>query len=314
MAYTVEVEGLRKSFGTKSVLDGIDLHVARGSVAALLGPNGAGKTTTVKILSTLLRPDAGRVRVAGRDVRTDPVAVRRAISLTGQHATVDEVLTGRENLVMMGRLRHLTKAAARERATALLERFDLVEAADRRVSNYSGGMARRLDIALGLVDEPEVLFLDEPTTGLDPRSRRDVWDSVAELAASGVTVLLTTQYLEEADRLADRVAVLAGGRIAAEGTADELKSLVGGETVQLVLPDAAALDSAMTVADLRGYAVRADAGALSVHVPTDGTAAGVRELLETMAGVPVVRVAVHRPTLDDVFLTLTGTNPGTVPA
>ncbi|MCE0766502.1 ATP-binding cassette domain-containing protein [Pseudonocardia kujensis] len=314
MAYTVEVEGLRKSFGGKRVLDGIDLRVARGSVAALLGPNGAGKTTTVKILATLLRPDAGRVHVAGWDVRADPAAVRRAISLTGQHATVDEVLTGRENLVMTGRLRHLTKAAARERATALLERFDLVAAADRRVSTYSGGMARRLDIALGLVDEPEVLFLDEPTTGLDPRSRRDVRDSVAELAASGVTVLLTTQYLEEADRLADRVAVLAGGRIAAEGTADELKSLIGGETVQLVLPDAASVEAALTVAGQRGYAARADAETPSVHVPTDGTATGVRELLEAMAGVPVVRVAVHRPTLDDVFLSLTEAAPGTVPA
>ncbi|WP_345383568.1 ATP-binding cassette domain-containing protein [Pseudonocardia yuanmonensis] len=305
MAYTVEVEGLRKSFGTRPVLDGIDLRVERGSVAALLGPNGAGKTTTVKVLSTLLRPDAGRVVVAGRDVLVEPVAVRRAISLTGQHATVDEVLTGRENLVMTGRLRHLTKAAARERAAALLERFDLVEAADRRVSTYSGGMTRRLDIALGLVDDPEVLFLDEPTTGLDPRSRRDVWDSVAELAASGVTVLLTTQYLEEADRLADRIAVLAAGRVAAEGTADELKSLIGGETVQLVLPDVATLAAATGVAEARGYVARVDADGLSLHVPTDGTAAGVRELLEVVAGLPVLRVSVHRPTLDEVFLALT---------
>ncbi|GAA4706649.1 daunorubicin resistance protein DrrA family ABC transporter ATP-binding protein [Pseudonocardia yuanmonensis] len=287
------------------MLDGIDLRVERGSVAALLGPNGAGKTTTVKVLSTLLRPDAGRVVVAGRDVLVEPVAVRRAISLTGQHATVDEVLTGRENLVMTGRLRHLTKAAARERAAALLERFDLVEAADRRVSTYSGGMTRRLDIALGLVDDPEVLFLDEPTTGLDPRSRRDVWDSVAELAASGVTVLLTTQYLEEADRLADRIAVLAAGRVAAEGTADELKSLIGGETVQLVLPDVATLAAATGVAEARGYVARVDADGLSLHVPTDGTAAGVRELLEVVAGLPVLRVSVHRPTLDEVFLALT---------
>jgi ABC-2 type transport system ATP-binding protein len=303
MAYTVEVEGLRKSFGDNEVLGGIDLTVARGTVAALLGPNGAGKTTTVKILSTLLRPEAGRVHVAGCDVLAHPAEVRRRISLTGQHATVDEVLTGRENLVMMGRLRHLTKAAARERASALLERFDLVEAADRRVATYSGGMARRLDIALGLVDDPVVLFLDEPTTGLDPRGRRDVWDTVAELAASGVTVLLTTQYLEEADRLADSISVLAGGRIAASGTADQLKSLIGGETVELVLPDAGALASALSLAELGGY--RARVADLSLHVPTDGTAAEVRELLEVVSGVPVLRVAVHRPTLDDVFLALT---------
>ena len=305
MAYTIEVEGLTKSFGSKTVLAGIDLCVPRGSIAALLGPNGAGKTTTVKILTTLLRPDSGRATVAGHDVVGHPAAVRRAISLTGQRATVDEVLTGRENLVMTGRLRHLTKAAARERAAALLERFDLVGAADRRVASYSGGMARRLDIALGLVDDPEVLFLDEPTTGLDPRSRREVWDAVAELAASGVTVLLTTQYLEEADRLADRISVLTGGRIAAEGTADGLKSLIGGETVELVLPDAAALADAVTVTGLRGYPARADAESLALHVPTDGTAAGVRELLEVVAGVPVLRLAVHRPTLDDVFLALT---------
>jgi ABC-2 type transport system ATP-binding protein len=303
MAYTIEVEGLTRSFGGTAVLEGIDLRVPRGTIAALLGPNGAGKTTTVKILTTLLRPDSGRAVVAGRDVVAEPAAVRRAISLTGQRATVDEVLTGRENLVMTGRLRHLTKAAARERAQRLLERFDLVEAGDRRVATYSGGMARRLDIALGLVDDPVVLFLDEPTTGLDPRSRREVWEAVGELAASGVTVLLTTQYLEEADRLADRVSVLAEGRIAAEGTADELKSLIGGETVELVLPDPGALAAATTVAELRGYRVRAED--LSLHVPTDGTAAAVRELLEVVAGVPVLRVAVHRPTLDDVFLSLT---------
>ncbi|SDF30804.1 ATP-binding cassette domain-containing protein [Pseudonocardia oroxyli] len=299
MAYTIEVEGLRKSFGDRPVLAGIELQVAPGTVAALLGPNGAGKTTTVKILSTLLRPDAGRVVVAGVDVVGAPAEVRRRISLTGQHATVDEVLTGRENLVMMGRLRHLTKAVARERAQALLERFDLVEAADRRVSTYSGGMARRLDIALGLVDDPVVLFLDEPTTGLDPRSRRDVWDTVAELAASGVTVLLTTQYLEEADRLADTISVLADGRIAAAGTADQLKALIGGETVELVLPDEAALAAASAL--LVGGRV----DGLSLHVRTDGTAAGVREVLEVVAGVPVLRVAVHRPTLDDVFLQVT---------
>jgi ABC-2 type transport system ATP-binding protein len=299
MAYTVEVEGLRKSFGAHEVLGGIDLRVAPGSIAALLGPNGAGKTTAVKIMSTLLRPDAGRVVVAGVDVLAAPAEVRRRISLTGQQATVDEVLTGRENLVMMGRLRHLTKAVARERAQALLVRFDLVEAADRRVSTYSGGMARRLDIALGLVDDPVVLFLDEPTTGLDPRSRRDVWDTVAELAASGVTVLLTTQYLEEADRLADSISVLAGGRIVASGTADELKALIGGETVELVLPDGPALAAASAL--LPGARV----DGLSLHVRTDGTAAGVREVLERVAAVPVLRVAVHRPSLDDVFLQVT---------
>ena len=304
MAYTIAVEGLRKRYGATPVLDGVDLQVPRGSVHALLGPNGAGKSTTVKILTTLVAPTGGRAVVAGHDVVADPAAVRRAVSLTGQHAAVDEVLTGRENLVMMARLRHASRSAARATAEQLLTRFDLVEAADRAVGTYSGGMARRLDIALSLVGDPQVLFLDEPTTGLDPRSRRDVWTAVEELAGSGVTVLLTTQYLEEADQLADRVTVLAGGRVAAEGTADELKSRIGGETVQLVLPDSTALTAASVVLAGRG---RIDESGLSLHVTTDGSAGAVRDLLQLMAArdVAVDRVAVHRPTLDDVFLALT---------
>ncbi len=305
MPYTIAVEGLQKSYGANPALTGVDLHVPKGSVHALLGPNGAGKSTTVKVLATLVAPDAGRVVVAGHDVTEEPAAVRRVISLTGQHAAVDEVLTGRENLVMMARLRHASRAEARAAADRLLARFDLLDAADRRVGTYSGGTARRLDIALSLVGEPQVLFLDEPTTGLDPRSRRDVWAAVEELAGSGVTVLLTTQYLEEADRLADRITVLAGGEVAAEGTADELKSRIGGETVQLVLPDAAALSAALTAVDGRA---RIDEAGLSLHVTTDGSAAAVRDLLALMAArdVPVERIAVHRPSLDDVFLALTG--------
>jgi ABC-2 type transport system ATP-binding protein len=304
MAYTIDVEGLRKRYGGPAVLDGVDLHVPRGAVHALLGPNGAGKSTTVKILTTLVAPDGGRAVVAGHDVVADPAAVRRAVSLTGQHAAVDEVLTGRENLVMMARLRHASRSAARATAERLLARFDLADAADRAVGTYSGGMARRLDIALSLVGDPQVLFLDEPTTGLDPRSRRDVWTAVEELAGSGVTVLLTTQYLEEADQLADRVTVLAEGRVAAEGTADELKSRIGGETVQLVLPDVDALAAASAALPGQG---RIDEPGLSLHVTTDGSAAAVRDLLQLMAArdIAVDRVAVHRPTLDDVFLALT---------
>ncbi|MGI5127206.1 ATP-binding cassette domain-containing protein [Pseudonocardia sp. CA-107938] len=304
MAYTIAVEGLRKTYGATPVLDGVDLHVPRGGVHALLGPNGAGKSTTVKILTTLVAPSGGRAVVAGHDVVADPAAVRRAVSLTGQYAAVDEVLTGRENLVMMARLRHAGRSAARETAERLLARFDLVHAADRAVGTYSGGMARRLDIALSLVGDPQVLFLDEPTTGLDPRSRRDVWTAVEELAGSGVTVLLTTQYLEEADQLAERVTVLAGGRVAAEGTPDELKSRIGGETVQLVLSDVGALAAACAALDGQG---RIDESGMSLHVTTDGSAGAVRDLLQLMAArdVPVDRVAVHRPTLDDVFLALT---------
>jgi ABC-2 type transport system ATP-binding protein len=232
MRYTIEAEGLKKSFAGRPVLDGLDLHVQAGAVFALLGPNGAGKTTTVRILSTLTRPDGGRARVAGHDVDAASRRVRAAIGLTAQEAAVDGRLTGAENLVMMGRLRHLHRPAARRRAAELLEQLDLAAAADRRVATYSGGMRRRLDLAMSLVTTPEVVFLDEPTTGLDPRSRRDVWAAVTELAGSGTTVLLTTQYLEEADQLADRIAVVDGGRVIAEGETDELKGLAGADSLE----------------------------------------------------------------------------------
>jgi ABC-2 type transport system ATP-binding protein len=299
MAYTIEAEGLRKSYGNVTVLTGLDLRVEPGSVFALLGPNGAGKTTTVRILSTLAKADGGRATVCGHDVATAPARVRSSISLTGQYAAVDEMLTARENLMLMGRLRRLRRRAARVRTAALLERFDLVDAADRRVATYSGGMRRRLDLALSLISNPPVLFLDEPTTGLDPRSRRDVWLAVTDLKASGATVLLTTQYLEEADRLADRVAVLDGGRVVAEGTAEELKARVGSETVELFFGDAEAL----------GEAARAFAGSpadlerLSLRVASDGSASAVRDVLERVDGAE--RVELHRPSLDDVFFNLT---------
>jgi ABC-2 type transport system ATP-binding protein len=230
MAYTIEADGLEKAFGGTRVLAGLDLHVPRGTVYALLGPNGAGKTTTIRILTTLLRPDAGSARVAGHDVARESVKVRRAIALTGQYASVDHQLTGRENLRMMARLRRFGRGSGR-RADELLARFGLEEAADRRAGTYSGGMARRLDLAMSLVSDPAVLFLDEPTTGLDPRSRRDVWGAVTSLRDAGVTILLTTQDLEAADRLADRVAVLDGGRVVAEGTTDELKTAAGAATL-----------------------------------------------------------------------------------
>jgi ABC-2 type transport system ATP-binding protein len=280
MAYTIEIDELTKSFGSLRVLTGLDLAVEEGTVFALLGPNGAGKTTTVRILSTLLKADSGDVRVAGFDVARDPDEVRRALSLTGQYAAVDEVLTARENLRLMARLRHLPRATRRPRVDELIERFGLAEAADRRVASYSGGMKRRLDLAMSLVSEPTVVVLDEPTTGLDPRSRRDVWDAVSELARGGATVLLTTQYLEEADVLADRIAVIDHGRVVAEGSADELKARFGSETVELFFEDGS-----------------------SVRAPSDGSAEGVRRLLDEVEGVQ--RIALHRPSLDDVFLSLT---------
>jgi ABC-2 type transport system ATP-binding protein len=300
----ITVRGLRKAYGSKVVLAGLDLDVPAGSILALLGPNGAGKTTTVDILSTLVAADGGSALVAGHDPATDPDTVRAAIGVTGQFSAVDGLLTGEENLVLMADLHHLDRSEGRRRAHDLLERFDLVEAARKPAATYSGGMRRRLDLAMGLVGRPRVLFLDEPTTGLDPRSRRAVWDMIRELAATGVAVLLTTQYLEEADQLADRIAVLDNGRIVAAGTAEELKSLVPGGHVRLMFADAAGYDAAARV--LTG-AVRDEAG-LALQVAGGGTAYEIRDLLGELdrRGLAVDRLTVHTPDLDDVFLALTG--------
>src|SRR4051794_11479691 len=301
MPYAIETTGLRKAFAGTTVLAGVDLQVRPGTVFSLLGPNGAGKTTTVRLLCTLLRPDAGTARVAGLDVVADRRRVRRAISLTGQHAAVDELQTGEENLRMMGRLQGLGRSAARTRACELLGRFELRDAGRRRVGTYSGGMRRRLDLAAGLVGEPQVVFLDEPTVGLDPRSRQAMWDTVAGLAGEGVTVFLTTQYLEEADRLADRVAVLDGGRIVAEGTPAELKRRVADQRVELTFADAEA--SAAAALALDGRAVAADPARHVIEVATDGSAAHVRSLLNEL---DPARFAVRSATLDDVYFALTG--------
>jgi ABC-2 type transport system ATP-binding protein len=302
----IEATGLEKSYGTLQVLDGVDLGVARGGVFALLGPNGAGKTTAVRILATLVRADAGRARVAGFDVVADRRQVRRHIGLTGQFAAVDDLQTGEENLRMMGRLAGLPGREARRRAAELLERFDLAEAGRRTVATWSGGMRRRLDLAAGLVGRPSVVFLDEPSTGLDPRSRQAVWEVVTELTGSGVTVFLTTQYLEEADRLADRVAVLDGGRVVADGPPARLKEQVAGQRLDLVLADAAAFEE--VARSLGGRVARRDRGRLTIGVATDGSAADVRALLDEVdpARWAVDRFAVHQATLDDVFLALTG--------
>jgi ABC-2 type transport system ATP-binding protein len=308
----IEAIALEKSYGDVRVLDGVDLRVPRGSVFALLGPNGAGKTTTVRILSTLVAPDAGRALVAGFDVVTERRAVRRAISLTGQYAAVDEFQTGAENRRMMGRLLGLSRADARARARDLLARFELEAAAGRRVATYSGGMRRRLDLAASLVAPPAAIFLDEPTTGLDPRSRQAMWRVVSELVATGVTVFLTTQYLEEADVLADRIAVIDGGRIVAEGTAAELKRRVAEQRLDLLLsgPDAFAEVSRA----LGPRARRTEPADLRIAVATDGSAAHVRALLDEIDpdGVNVERFSVHGATLDDVFLALTGSRKETI--
>ena len=301
----IEAVRLRKSYGDHVVLDGIGVRVPRGSVFALLGPNGAGKTTTVRILATLAAPDDGRALVAGHDVVAQRKEVRHRISLTGQYAAVDELQTGRENLQMIARLRQLPGRRAKARAAELLERFDLVGAADRRVSTYSGGMRRRLDLAASLIGHPEVLFLDEPTSGLDPRGRRATWQLITELAATGVTVFLTTQYLEEADTLADRIAVLDGGAIVAEGSAAELKQQIADQRLDLELTDAAAFDE---LSELLGdRATHADGDLLRIGVATDGTAREVRALLDELdpQRSRVARFSLVQASLDDVFMALT---------
>jgi len=305
----VEMDGIVKTFGDTRALDGVDLAVPRGAVYGLLGPNGAGKTTSVRVLTTLLRPDAGTARIDGIDVAADPHAVRQRIGLTGQYAAVEERLTARENLGFVGRLFHLPRARVAARADELLERFDLTDAADRVVKGFSGGMRRRLDIAMSLIAEPSVLFLDEPTTGLDPRSRLGMWDVIEELAADGTTVLLTTQYLEEADRLAEQIVVIDHGRVIAEGSPDELKQRIGGARLSVRIARPENQERAMsTLTPLcTGDVVSDDArtGFSAPIIAGDGVVPGVIRALDD-AGVDVLDVEVRRPSLDDVFLVLTG--------
>jgi ABC-2 type transport system ATP-binding protein len=299
----VSTAGLRKTYGDHVVLDGIDLDVPAGTVFALLGPNGAGKTTVVQILSTLVPADGGTAMVSGHDVATQQRAVRRAIGVTGQFSALDELLTGAENLRLMTDLHHLGADQGRRLVASLIERFELVEAADRQVSTWSGGMKRRLDLAMTLVGNPRLIFLDEPTSGLDPRSRRELWQIVRELVADGVTVFLTTQYLEEADELADRVALLDAGRLVAEGTPAQLKARVPGGSVQVRFSE---VDGLTAAARQHPEAVRDD-DALTLTLPSDGTPRSLRRLLDTLPDEDgVADVALHTPDLDDVFLALTG--------
>ncbi|MFD4745658.1 ATP-binding cassette domain-containing protein [Streptomyces rubiginosohelvolus] len=312
----IAANGLRKSYGDKTVLDGIDLTVPAGTVFALLGPNGAGKTTAVKILSTLVSPgaDSGEIRVGGHDLATEAQAIRAAIGVTGQFSAVDGLITGEENMLLMADLHHLPKAEGRRVTAELLERFDLVDAAKKPASTYSGGMKRRLDIAMTLVGGPRIIFLDEPTTGLDPRSRHTMWGIIRGLVADGVTVFLTTQYLEEADELADRIAVLNNGKIAAEGSAEELKRIVPGGHVKLRFTDPHAYRSAASA--LTGAAP--DEEALSLRIPSDGSQRELRSILDRLdtAGIEADELTVHTPDLDDVFFALTdsATAPASVPA
>jgi ABC-2 type transport system ATP-binding protein len=304
MRYTVHASGITKSFGGRPVLHHVDLVVPDGSVSALLGPNGAGKTTLVRILATLVCPDEGTATIAGHDLLTDAIGVRRSISLTGQFAAIDDLLTGEENLELMARLRHLSKKAARTRATELLADFDLMDSRHQRAGSYSGGMKRRLDLAMGMIERPLLLFLDEPTTGLDPRSREQLWDTVRRLVADGVTILLTTQYLEEADQLADSITLLDQGRVVAQGGAQDLKQRVGSEVIRLEFANVAVFERAQASLS----SVRSDSSRCTLDVATDGTAGHLYETLGRLvrSGVPATTVALHRPSLSDVFLSLTG--------
>ncbi|MER5719986.1 ATP-binding cassette domain-containing protein [Streptomyces sp. NPDC002132] len=305
----IAATGLRKSYGDKTVLDGVDLAVPEGTIFSLLGPNGAGKTTAVKILSTLVTADGGQARIAGHDLAAEPQAVRAEIGVTGQFSAVDGLITGEENMLLMADLHHLSRSEGRRVTAELLERFDLVEAAKKPASTYSGGMKRRLDIAMTLVGGPRVIFLDEPTTGLDPRSRHTMWQIIRELVTGGVTVFLTTQYLEEADQLADRIAVLHDGTIAAEGTAEELKRIVPGGHVRLRFSDPAAYRGAALALD----AATRDDEALALQIPSDGTQRDLRAVLDRLdsAGIEADELTVHTPDLDDVFFALTG--PADIP-
>ena len=301
----IAAKGLRKSFGEHVVLDGIDLNVAEGTVFALLGPNGAGKTVTVQILSTLIAADGGEVQVAGHDLAREPDAVRGVIGVTGQFSAVDDLLTGEENLILMADLNHLGRSEGRRRAAELLDRFELVDAARKTPATYSGGMRRRLDLAMTLMGDPRIVFLDEPTTGLDPRSRRTMWQIIRDLVAGGVTVFLTTQYLEEADQLADRIAILDRGKLVAEGTPGELKRRIPGGHISLQFADLGGLESAVRRI---GAAASRDDGALTLQVPFDGSVGSLKAVLDRLddGSLTVEGLSVHTPDLDDVFFALTG--------
>ncbi|WP_369201624.1 ATP-binding cassette domain-containing protein [Streptomyces sp. PU-14G] len=317
--YSVLAEGLRKTYGDKHALDGLDLAVPRGTVFGLLGPNGAGKTTAVRALSTLARLDGGRATVGGHDVSRAPRAVRRKIGLTGQHAAVDEILTARQNLEMFGRLFHLGAARARRRAAELLDQFGLHESADKQPQGFSGGMRRRLDLASSMILAPEVLFLDEPTTGLDPRGRSEVWDAVRGLTEQGTTVVLTTHYLDEADKLSDRIAVIDQGRNVTEDTPAGLKRAIGGDRVEVVAAEARELpvvEAAVAQVATGGAEVGTDTAQLRVHAPVSDGVPALTHVARALqdAGVTVADLGLRRPTLDEVFLTLTGNRPARAPA